>query len=130
MEKDFWLKRWIKNETGWHQSEVEPALVRWMKSREPLRVFVPLCGKSLDLVWLRDQGHEVVGVELSTKACEAFFLENAINAEQTVCGDFRIFRSDGFTLFNGDIFSLTPALLGRVDVDCTPKTGDIFGKLV
>ena len=34
-------------------------------------VLVPLCGKSLDLVWLAEQGHAVIGVELA----EAFVKE-------------------------------------------------------
>ena len=43
---------------------------------------MPLCGKSLDLLWLRDQGHLVIGVELSATAFEDFCLENGIPARR------------------------------------------------
>lgn len=46
------------------------------------RVFVPLCGKSLDMIWLAQQGHEVIGVELSPVAVEDFFRENGLNPVQ------------------------------------------------
>ncbi|MGD8547546.1 MAG: thiopurine S-methyltransferase, partial [Thiohalophilus sp.] len=68
MEPDFWHERWENNLIGFHSNEVNPYLrTHWSKlSLEPAaRVLVPLCGKSLDLIWLAEQGYQVVGVELS-----------------------------------------------------------------
>ena len=44
-------------------------------------VLVPLCGKSLDMIWLAQQGHRVIGVELSDVAVESFFSENGLEAQ-------------------------------------------------
>src|SRR3569623_953180 len=41
-------------------------------------IFIPLCGKSKDMLWLRAQGHAVIGVEVVARAVEAFFAENAL----------------------------------------------------
>ncbi len=42
------------------------------------RVFVPLCGKSIDMLWLVQQGFAVTGCEISELAVEQFFTENSI----------------------------------------------------
>ena len=76
MEKDFWLERWERKETGFHQNEVNPYLRQHWQELHLARdsvVFVPLCGKSRDMLWLRKQGHRVLGVELSAIAVQAFF---------------------------------------------------------
>src|SRR5665647_3863458 len=79
MEKDFWLERWEQEQTGFHQNEINPYLRQhWQHLAGNGPVFVPLCGKSLDMLWLRKQGLDVVGVELSPIAVEAFFEENAL----------------------------------------------------
>jgi thiopurine S-methyltransferase len=78
------------------------------------RVFVPLCGKSLDLAWLRERGHWVIGVELSPVALESFLMEHGIPARRRMLSCFDVYEADGFTLFCGDYFKLTPSLLGGV----------------
>jgi thiopurine S-methyltransferase len=117
VQPDFWLDRWRTAQIGFHQAAVD----RHLKAYWPLlglpsnsRVFVPLCGKSLDLMWLRDQGHSVIGVELSPLALESFLMEHAIPAKRHVLSCFDVYEADGFTLFCGDYFKLTPALLGGV----------------
>lgn len=114
MQHDFWLGRWKRGETGWHQSEVEPELVGFFSSLPPTRVFVPLCGKSLDLVWLASRGHQVIGVELSPLACAAFFTEHNLPFKSSSQGSFERLESESITLLNGDIFQLTPEILGPI----------------
>ncbi len=80
MHKDFWQERWAHNEIGFHLDDVHPGMRRhWPRLALPdgATVLVPLCGKSLDLAWLAGQGFNVVGVELSEKAVEAFFFRAA-----------------------------------------------------
>ena len=78
------------------------------------RVLVPLCGKSLDLLWLRDRGHPVAGVELSAVALESFFMENGIPAQRRALENFDLYEAPGLKLYRGDFFALTPQLLGSV----------------
>ena len=77
---EFWTDRWKEGKTGWHRDEVHNILIKYVDEltggRSNLRVFLPLCGKSVDMLWLADQGHTVVGVELAKQAIESFFTEN------------------------------------------------------
>jgi thiopurine S-methyltransferase len=116
VQPDFWLDRWRTAQIGFHQAAVD----RHLKAYWPLLnlpanspVFVPLCGKSLDLMWLR-AGHSVKGVELSPVALESFCMEQGIPARRRELSCFDAYEADGFTLFCGDFFKLTPALLGSV----------------
>jgi thiopurine S-methyltransferase len=76
---DFWRARWKEKRIGFHQAHPSLLLTELyalFKPEPKSRVLVPLCGKSLDLVWLADQGHEVVGVEAVEQAVEEFRAEN------------------------------------------------------
>jgi len=117
VQPDFWLDRWRTAQIGFHQAAVDRHLkAYWPQLMVPANspVFVPLCGKSLDLLWLRERGHSVKGVELSPVALESFLMEHGIPARRRVLVDFDVYEADGFTLFCGDYFELTPALLGSV----------------
>lgn len=92
MQADFWHERWSKREIGFHMPHPHAALGdHWMKLGLPQgsRVFVPLAGKSLDLVRLAELGHEVIGIELSATAVAEFQAEHpALAAVDLRCGDF------------------------------------------
>lgn len=113
MNQNYWRGRWERGETGWHQQEIEPALIRYFSSLKPCRVLVPLCGKSLDLLWLTQQGHQVVGVELSTLACEAFFSENKIPSQRSAMDTLTVFEGGDITLFNADFFEIKSQHVGK-----------------
>jgi thiopurine S-methyltransferase len=119
VEPQFWLDRWRNGQIGFHQPEVDRSLQRhWPLLKRPSSatrpgVFVPLCGKSLDLLWLRDQGHLVTGVELSATALEAFCMENGIPARRKVLVDFDVYEAEELSLFRGDFFKLSPEILGE-----------------
>ncbi len=118
MEADFWHNRWENNLTGFHLDEVNPHLKEnWpvLNLKPGARVFVPLCGKSLDLIWLADQGFEVVGIELSSLAVKAFFAENNLTADLTHVAGLEYWQSEKISLFCGDYFALTTEILGPVD---------------
>jgi len=117
MDADFWLDRWLKSEIGFHQDEINLHLQKfWPLLSLPSgsHVFVPLCGKSRDMIWLHEQGHYVIGVEMSPVAVEAFFSENSISFSVTKHRDFSKYQADGFTLYCGDFFYLVPDDIGGV----------------
>ena len=118
MNPEFWQERWQQQQIGFHEGHANRLLCRhWPEEIGAgcARVFVPLCGKSADLLWLRQQGHHVLGVELSELACRAFFEENGLPFEQTALGPFVRFHHDGLELWCGDFFALTPEHLATVD---------------
>ena len=111
MKADFWHQRWQQNQIGFHQREINTHLQAfWDRLDLPAGcpVFVPLCGKSRDLLWLRSRGHRVLGVELSPIATRAFFDENRLEpVTHTPAGPFERFEMDGITILCGDFFRLT-----------------------
>jgi thiopurine S-methyltransferase len=117
MEPDFWHLRWRENRIGFHQPAVSPHLEQYWSRLETGpggAVFVPLCGKSLDMCWLAERHERVIGVELSPIAVEAFFTENGLIPERSVAGALEIFDTGAIRICCGDFFDLEPALLGDV----------------
>lgn len=110
MEGEFWLERWARQETGFHQRNVNAHLRSFWPGLGLAAgdaVFVPLCGKSGDMTWLHARGHPVLGVELSSLAVTAFFSENGLAPQRRRQGVFDVAESDGIRIFRGDFFDLT-----------------------
>jgi thiopurine S-methyltransferase len=109
MEPKFWQERWARNQIGFHLPEVNPYLPRhWPKLAlaDGAKVLVPLCGKSLDLMWLASAGYRVLGVELSEQAVEAFFSEQGLVPRVSRRGVFKVYQADQIELWCGDFFAL------------------------
>ncbi len=116
MDADFWLTRWRDGQTHFHQGRVMPLLQKhWPSLALPsdARVLVPLCGKSLDMIWLAQQGHHVLGVELSQLAAEQFFAENALQPQTHDSTMGRHYVAQNIEIICGDIFALDAATLGQ-----------------
>jgi thiopurine S-methyltransferase len=119
MNREYWLKRWQENRIGFHQAAVNALLARfWPQLHVPrsARVMVPLCGKSIDLKWLAEQGHEVIGVELAETAAQAFFAEQRLEPTITTEGSLRVYRAGRLAFYVGDIFAVKARTIGHVDV--------------
>lgn len=111
MDKNFWLERWQQGQIGFHQNQVSPYLLQyWNQLSIPQgrQVFAPLCGKSLDLIWLHQQSYQVLGVEISHKAIEDFFQENQLNPKQTSQAPFQSWKYETINLLQGDFFDISP----------------------
>ena len=142
---DFWTKRWKDGDTGWHQDEVNEYLIKYVDEltagRSNVRVFVPLCGKSLDMLWLADQGHTIVGVDLAKQPIESFFTENNLTftvelikmaavsepVEVYKCNEKKItiFCCDLFALMEDDVGGKFDAIWDRGSLSAiAPSCGD------
>jgi thiopurine S-methyltransferase len=118
MDKEFWHDRWQTGQISFHQNEINPYLVRYWPSLqlEPeSRVFIPLCGKTLDMIWLLDQGHTIIGNEISELAVEAFFRENSLNPVIRQKAGFTSWSCDRMEILCGDFFDLAATDIGRID---------------
>ena len=116
MEPDFWHQRWQDGLTGFHQRDINPHLATFwsrLQIQAGEQVFVPLSGKSLDMLWLRKH-YPVLGVELSPIAVEEFHKENGLVATHRRQGAFSVSETDNLCLLCGDYFDLQPAQLQRV----------------
>lgn len=118
METNFWHERWAKNEIAFHEREFNVLLTcHFHRLNLPAgsRVLVPLCGKTRDIVWLLNAGYQVVGAELSELAVRQLFEELEVTPVVNAVGKLQRFRANSIDIFVGDIFDLSPALLGKVD---------------
>jgi thiopurine S-methyltransferase len=117
-DNHLWLEFWRDERTDFHQSAVNPLLSKFWSGLELTRgsrVFVPLCGKSLDMLWLAQQGHEVIGVELSPIAVADFFRENHLQPVKRQIGMFTLWSAGRISILCGDYFALAKTDLGRFD---------------
>jgi thiopurine S-methyltransferase len=109
MTSDFWLSRWDENKIGFHQSLINARLMEYADRigvEAGARVFVPLCGKTLDMLWLRERGAAVVGVELSEKAVSAFFADHLLEPRISRTETFVRCEAHDIVLLCGDFFAL------------------------
>jgi thiopurine S-methyltransferase len=118
MDANFWYQRWAANEIGFHERTVNPLLVAYFNTlalAKGSRVFVPLCGKTLDIAWLLSHGYRVAGAELSELAIQQLFVALGLEPDITSLGEVKHYRATDIDIFVGDIFALTRTRLGSVD---------------
>ena len=108
---NLWESRWQEDRIGFHLKEVNPYLIRFsdqLLHQNPDRVFVPLCGKTLDLCWLTTKTEKVIGVELVSKAVQDFFVENNIDYLLQQDKTLQKYSSKSIDIYLGDFFDLNP----------------------
>lgn len=118
MDAEFWHERWKNRELGFHEGRPNGLLVQHcarLSLKAASRVFLPLCGKTLDIAWLRSRGFRICGVELNADAVDQLFQELGLQPEIRDCGDLRHHSADSIDIFVGDIFALSAPVLGTVD---------------
>jgi len=118
MNADFWHDKWEKNEIGFHMNETNPILIKYFKELDldkQNRIFIPLCGKTLDIKWLLSKGYNVVGVELNMEAVKQLFIELNLQAKISKIGNFILYSAKNIDIFIGDIFELNASMLGFID---------------
>ncbi len=120
MDAEFWLTKWNRNEIGFHAAHPHHGLIQYFPqfgALQECRVFVPLCGKSLDIHWLLQKNHVVVGVELSRLAVEQLFSDLGIEPViSPLSAGMTVFEGRNIKIFVADIFALTADMLGPVDI--------------
>ena len=116
-----WEQKWRTDQIAFHQSVVHPDLQRYetLFLTENCRVYIPLCGKSLDLIYLADKGHDVYGCEFVEKAIKDFFKENNLKYTTTELLSEKVLAykalSRNITIYQGDFFVLKSDVIGKFD---------------
>lgn len=128
--------KWDENRLGWHEDDLHDALKNYgeilipgLNSNEsicssPQRVFVPLCGKSVDMAYLAKSSAvlEVVGVDGVYKALDSFRQEHPTlgmaDTQLEKSGDRELISScKKVKLICTDFFGLVPSRTeGKFDV--------------
>lgn len=116
MEPDFWRARWAEGKTAFHEGEPNQHLTNHIaRLGQKKRVFVPLCGKAVDLTYLPAFGHQVIGVELVEQAVQEFFAMLGGTPTVTPQGPFKRYEAAGIVILQGDFFATTREHLGPID---------------
>jgi thiopurine S-methyltransferase len=118
MDPDFWHERWTRGEIGFHQHDYNrhmQAFTGRLEIDRGAHVLVPLCGKSLDMLWLLGQGYRVSGIEISPLAVQEFFAENGLEPELRPFGDGLLYRCPGLDIYCSDFFEFDLGRLAPVD---------------
>lgn len=109
MDPEFWYERWTKDQIGFHQQKVNPYLLKHACRLGALanqQVLVPLCGKSLDMLWLAQNECRVLGIELSPIAARDFFDENDLRFETAERNGFTVYSTRNIDIWCGDFFAM------------------------
>ncbi|QHV96065.1 class I SAM-dependent methyltransferase [Spirosoma endbachense] len=116
MEKAFWFNSWELegHYTSFHRKDIHPYAIKYLPpfALEGQTVFVPLCGKSLDLLYFSRFATRVIGVEIVEKAIHQFFEDNQLAYRQIGSR----FVSGNITILCRDFFSLKREDIGPFDV--------------
>lgn len=118
MDENFWHRKWERNEIAFHEREANPFLAIYFRNlslAEGSRVFLPLCGKTLDIHWLLSHGYRVAGAELSRIAGEQLFSDLGVEPTITAVGQVSRYSSTNVDIFVGDIFNVSRGMLGQID---------------
>lgn len=117
-----WQGIWTKSNgrPGWQVDVVDAYLQKYMsrltEGQEKVTILVTWCGKTLDMIWLSEQGHTVVGVEFCEVAIDQFFSENDIAFTMTERDGYKVFKATGrdITIYCGDMFQFSPSIAGTM----------------
>ncbi|XP_061850777.1 thiopurine S-methyltransferase isoform X2 [Colius striatus] len=119
-----WLRKWEMGNTGFHKEQGHPLFQKYLDAllngRNGLRIFFPLCGKALEMKWLADMGHSVVGVEVSEQALKEFFTEHSLPYCEELVPEIpgaKMFQSTSgnISLYCCSIYHLSSSVVGKFD---------------
>lgn len=118
MEASFWHNMWKTNKIGFHLHNTNQFLIDHFDTlnlEKNSRVFIPLCGKTVDIKWLLDNGYKVAGAELSELAIKDLFESLGITPQIKEKANLKHFYAPNIDIYVGDIFNLDKQLLGTID---------------
>ncbi|MET1412836.1 thiopurine S-methyltransferase [Roseibium sp. HPY-6] len=118
MEKAFWQHRWQEGKIGFHEGVPNRHLSDHLDAlglAQGRHIFVPLCGKAVDIDWLLTKGLRVSGAELNFDAVEAVFDRLGVTPETTQSGALTRYSRDNLTIWAGDFFKLKAEDVGFID---------------
>lgn len=118
MNKNFWLEKWEQKQIAFHQSKANSLLINnidKLNLKDESRIFIPLCGKTLDIAYLLSKGYKVAGAELSEIAINELFEELEIVPQIADLGTIKHYSANNIDIFVGDIFDLNKDILNSID---------------
>lgn len=119
MNPEFWHDKWERNEIGFHLKQIHPLVIKYLsaeKLEDVSKVFVPLCGKTMDIGYLLEQGKQVVANELSEAAVKQLFADLSLTPNVTPWQGGQCYQAENLTVWVGDYFELTHSEVSDIDL--------------
>lgn len=118
MELSYWQSRWNKGHIGFHLPEPHHSLENHLKPflKENGTVYMPLCGKSPDMIWFANQNWQVIGTEISEIAIRDFFQEQLREAIVSSSPKITQWTSERICIRQADFFHDAPQLIETADL--------------
>ncbi|OCH97668.1 thiopurine S-methyltransferase [Legionella jamestowniensis] len=116
--KQFWLDMWQEGKIPFHQKTVNTDLLKYwpcLNLSLGAKILLPLCGKSLDMLWLAKEGFHVFGIELSELAVQQFVEDNHLTMTKSTKSGVIYYSTEGIRISVSDIFQLNADLIPKVD---------------
>ncbi|KAL4229725.1 hypothetical protein ACF0H5_010113 [Mactra antiquata] len=117
-----WIESWSSGDTGFHMTFTDPFLDKNeadIFGGKTKSIFAPLCGKSLDMLWMYNKGHSVCGVDIAEQAVQEFFDENNIEKNIDKVDNIGVLyksKDERIKLYVADLFDMLPSVCGQFDV--------------
>ena len=91
-----WSKFYEKTDSPWDSDQVSPAIKDYLddllacskKDKTDIRFLIPLCGASVDLLHIYQQGLTVIGCDLVETNAVRLFESNGIKYQKEQVGNF------------------------------------------
>jgi thiopurine S-methyltransferase len=119
MDTTYWLERWETGNTRFDEPEPHRYLTRFFAQVAPAStncIFVPLCGKSIDMAWLLQQQQHVIGVEISPIPLQTFIQENQLHPTVTTTAYGTVYQDKHCTLYQSSLFDLSDEIFLPVNL--------------
>ena len=121
MKQEDWEQRWKYSIVLFHEHNVHQDLIKYedklLPSQTKLKVLLPWCGKTLDMLYLADKGHQVIGVDITEAPIHQFFNEHNlkyVSEKQGLVTKYQALDKD-ITLYRGDMYQMDSTTIGKVD---------------
>ena len=125
MDFDFWDNCWQRESQPFHVAKPHQLLIKHYQTifSKDHKVLVPLSGKTIDTLFLAEQGFQSVAIEFNPTAVEKFFLENnlnptaqplakGMNSSEQDLSDIQLYQLPNIDLWQADFFAVTSQMVG------------------
>ena len=123
----FWDTLYQGKKDDWTCDKKDKELFKFhdvlVNGKTGLSVLIPMCGRSLIVLWCAERGHRVVGIEWSELAIKQFFVKNDLAYSSKSCRiggiEMPVYtctaHDKSITIYCGDLFAFKEDNLGGFD---------------
>ncbi len=114
MDYEFWDNCWQRPSQPFHVESAHPLLSKYLHLfKKDRRVLLPLSGKSLDPIFLAENGLFSTSIEFNPTAVESFIADTQLKPIEKQTNKFEHFDFGKFEIWLADFFNLSSKVIGK-----------------